>query len=156
MLMTIIMMSGVASILIAGPVVAQSAPSHTLPVSEKLAEFHSETTGFVKYVKKLAAINPHSISHVADYYGARIKAIFGPSPSPTPGCNPNECSKLPQSTVTNGNLSQDTKIKFREFMMLTSQFQKDVNLATSPSNPPRIIGQLVDIYARNVKDIFNY
>jgi hypothetical protein len=153
--MTVIMMSGMASILYASPVLAQTAPSHQILNSEKLAEFHLATTGFIRYVKKLA-INPDSISRLTDSYVSKVKAIFGPSPSPTPGCNPNECSKLPQSTVSNGNFSQDTKIKFREFMMLTSQFQKDVTLAISPSNPPHIIGQLVDIYARNVKDIFNY
>jgi hypothetical protein len=157
-LMAVIMMLfGVALILHAGQVLAQSALSHQKSSSEKLAEFQSATTGFVRYVKKLA-ISPDIISPLTDSYVAKIKEIFGPSSSSTLGCKPNECIKLPQSAgqiTIYGNLSQNAKIKFREFLMLTSQFQKDVNQGTSSSNPPNIIGQLVDIYAKNVKDLFN-
>jgi hypothetical protein len=39
--------------------------------------------------------------------------------------------------------------------MLTLQFQEDINQAQSPSNPPNIVGQLLDVYAKNVKDLFS-
>jgi hypothetical protein len=155
------MSSGLASILLASPILAQTSPlkssSHQISTSEKMTEFHSATTGFIRYVKKLV-LNPDGISHLTDSYVSKIKTIFGTSQSPTSGCKPNECIKLHQAqlhTISKGNLSQEAKIEFREFRMLTSQFQKDVNQALSPSNPPSIVGQLVDIYARNVKDLFS-
>lgn len=156
-LMTVIMTSGVASILFAGPISAQTSPSHQIPTTEKLAEFQSATTGFIRYVKKLI-LNPDGISHLTDSYVSKVKTIFDSMPSPTSVCKPNECIILhqaPLQTIIAGNLSQEAKIKFREFRMLTSQFQKDVNQALSPSNPPYIVGQLVDIYARNVKELFS-
>ena len=162
-LMTIIIMSsGLASILLASPILAQTSPlisssPHQISSSEKMVEFHSATTGFIRYVKKLV-LNPDSISHLTDSYVSKIKTIFGTSQSLTSGCKPNECIKLHQAqlqTNNEGNLSQEAKIKFREFRMLTSQFQKDVNQAQNPSNPPSIVAQLVDIYARNVKDLFS-
>ncbi|MGA9940687.1 MAG: hypothetical protein WBP88_01690, partial [Nitrososphaeraceae archaeon] len=94
-----------------------------------------------------------------DSYAAKIRSIFDRSPSLTFGCKAIDCINSPQSTNqlgTSGNLLQDAKTKFHEFRMLTLQFQKDVTLATGPSNPSHIIGQLVDIYAKKVKDIFNY
>lgn len=160
-LMTIIMSSGLASVLLASPILAQTSQlqlqSHQMPAAEKMAEFQSATTGFIRYVKKLV-LNPDSISHLTDSYVSKIKTIFGSSQSPSSSCRPNECIKLHRAqlqTNNEGNQSQEAKIKFREFRMLTSQFQKDVNQALSPSNPPSIVGQLVDIYAKNVKDIFS-
>jgi transcriptional regulator with AAA-type ATPase domain len=41
------------------------------------------------------------------------------------------------------------------FDYITLQFQKDVNLAASPSSPQHPVEQLIDIYANNVKDLFN-
>jgi hypothetical protein len=170
--MTIIMSSGLASVLLASPILAQTSQSqlqlsrlqlqlqlqsHQMPTAEKMAEFQSATTGFIRYVKKLV-LNPDSISHLTDSYVSKIKTIFGSSQSPSSSCRPNECIKLHRAqlqTNNEGNQSQEAKIKFREFRMLTSQFQKDVNQALSPSNPPSIVGQLVDIYAKNVKDIFS-
>jgi hypothetical protein len=161
--MTIIMSSGLASVLLTSPILAQTyqsqlqLQSHQMPAAEKMAEFQSATTGFIRYVKKVV-LNPDSISHLTDSYVSKIKTIFGSSQSPSSSCRPNECIKLHRAqlqTNNEGNLSQEAKIKFREFRMLTSQFQKDVNQALSPSNPPSIVGQLVDIYAKNVKDIFS-
>jgi hypothetical protein len=159
--MTIIMSSGLASVLLASPILAQTSQSqlqsHQMPAAEKMAEFQSATTGFIRYVKKVV-LNPDSISHLTDSYVSKIKTIFGSSQSPSSSCRPNECIKLHRAqlqTNNEGNQSQEAKIKFREFRMLTSQFQKDVNQALSPSNPPSIVGQLVDIYAKNVKDIFS-
>jgi hypothetical protein len=162
-LMTIIMSSGLASVLLASPILAQTSQSqlqlqsHQMPAAEKMAEFQSATTGFIRYVKKLV-LNPDSISHLTDSYVSKIKTIFGSSQSPSSSCRPNECIKLHRAQLQSnneGNQSQEAKIKFREFRMLTSQFQKDVNQALSPANPPSIVGQLVDIYAKNVKDIFS-
>ena len=155
------MSSGLASILLASPILAQTSQlqleSHRMPAAEKMAEFHSATTGFIRYVKKVV-LNPDSISHLTDSYVSKVKTIFGSSQSPSSSCRPNECIKLHQAqlqTNNDGNQSQEAKIKFREFRMLTSQFQKDVNQAQSPSNPPFIVGQLVDMYAKNVKDLFS-
>jgi hypothetical protein len=161
------MSSGLASVLLTSPILAQTyqsqsqlqlqLQSHQMPAAEKMAEFQSATTGFIRYVKKLV-LNPDSISHLTDSYVSKIKTIFGSSQSPSSSCRPNECIKLHRAqlqTNNEGNQSQEAKIKFREFRMLTSQFQKDVNQALSPSNPPSIVGQLVDIYAKNVKDIFS-
>jgi len=161
------MSSGLASVLLTSPILAQTyqsqsqsqlqLQSHQMPAAEKMAEFQSATTGFIRYVKKVV-LNPDSISHLTDSYVSKIKTIFGSSQSPSSSCRPNECIKLHRAqlqTNNEGNLSQEAKIKFREFRMLTSQFQKDVNQALSPSNPPSIVGQLVDIYAKNVKDIFS-
>ena len=158
---------GLASVLLTSPILAQTyqsqsqsqlqLQSHQMPAAEKMAEFQSATTGFIRYVKKVV-LNPDSISHLTDSYVSKIKTIFGSSQSPSSSCRPNECIKLHRAqlqTNNEGNLSQEAKIKFREFRMLTSQFQKDVNQALSPSNPPSIVGQLVDIYAKNVKDIFS-
>jgi hypothetical protein len=156
-LLTIIMMSAMVSILFTSLVFGQS--STILKNSEKLREFQSTTTGYVKYVKTLTSNNPLGIGQLTDSYAAKIKSIFDRSPSLTLGCKAIDCINSPQSTNqlgTSGNLLQDAKTKFHEFRMLTLQFQKDVILATGPSNPTNIIGQLVDIYAKNVKDIFNY
>ena len=153
-LLTIIMMSAMVSILFTSLVFGQS--STILKNSEKLREFQSTTTGYVKYV---TSNNPLGIAQLTDSYAAKIKSIFDRSPSLTFGCKAIDCINSPQSTNqlgTSGNLLQDAKTKFHEFRMLTLQFQKDVTLATGPSNPSHIIGQLVDIYAKNVKDIFNY
>ena len=153
-LLTIIMMSAMVSILFTSLVFGQS--STILKNSEKLREFQSTTTGYVKYV---TINNLHGIAQLTDSYVAKIKSIFDRSPSLTFGCKAIDCINSPQSTNqlgTSGNLLQDAKTKFHEFRMLTLQFQKDVILATGPSNPTNIIGQLVDIYAKNVKDIFNY
>ncbi len=153
---SIILVSAAVSTAFNSPVVAQSPI--ILNNSVKLKEFQSATTGYVRYVKKVTSGNGDTISKLTDSYVAKIKSIFGQSPSSTVGCKPNDCIGSPQSTGhvnTAGNLSQDTKIKIREFRMLTSQFQKDVVLAAGPSSPPHVIGQLVDIYAKSVKDLFN-
>ena len=155
--LTIIMISAMVSILFTSLVFGQ--PSTILKNSEKLREFQSTTTGYVKYVKTLTSNNPLGIAQLTDSYTAKIKSIFDRSPSLTFGCKAIDCINSPQSTNqlgTSGNLLQDAKTKFHEFRMLTLQFQKDVTLAAGPSNPSHIIGQLVDIYAKNVKDIFNY
>jgi len=156
-LLTIIIMSSLVSILFNDLVFGQS--STNLKNSQKLREFQSTTTGYVRYVKTLTSNNPHGIAQLTDSYAAKIKSIFDRSPTLTFGCKTIDCINSPQSTNqlgTSGNLLQDAKTKFHEFRMLTLQFQKDVTLATGPSNPSHIIGQLVDIYSKNVKDIFNY
>ncbi len=156
-LLTIIMISAMVSILFTSIVFGQS--STILKNSEKLREFQLATTGYVKYVKKLTSNNPPGIAQLTDSYAAKIKSIFDRSPSLTFGCKAIDCINSPHSTNqlgTSGNFLQDAKTKFHEFRLLTLQFRKDVTLATGPSNPAHIIGQLVDIYAKNVKDIFNY
>jgi len=155
-LLTIVMVSTMVSILFTSLLFGQS--STILKNSEKLREFQSTTTGYIRYVKTLTSNNPHGIAQLTDSYAAKIKSIFDRSPSLTFGCKAIDCIN-PQSTNelgTSGNLLQDAKTKFHEFRLLTLQFRKDVTLATGPSNPVHIIGQLVDIYVKNVKDIFNY
>ncbi|MFI5425380.1 MAG: hypothetical protein ACHQXG_11380 [Nitrososphaerales archaeon] len=156
-LLTIIMMSAMVSILFSSLVFGQS--STILKNSEKLREFQSTTTGYIRSVKTLTSTNPYGIAQLTDSYAAKIKSLFDRSPSLTFDCKAIDCINSPQSTNqlgTSGNLLQGAKTKFHDFRMLTLQFQKDVTLATGPSNPTNIIGQLVDIYAKNVKDIFNY
>ena len=156
-LLTIIMMSAMVSILFTSLVFGQS--STILKNSEKLREFQSTTTRYARLVKTLTSNNPHGIARLTDSYAAKIKSIFDQSPSLTFSCNAIDCINSPQSTNqlgTSGNLLQDAKTKFHEFRILTLQFRKDVTLASGPSNPSHIIGQLVDIYAKNVKDIYNY
>ena len=150
-------MSAIISILFTSLVFGQS--STNLSNSEKLREFQLTTIGYVRYVKTLTSNNPHSIAQLTDSYAAKIKSIFDRSPSLTLGCKAIDCINLPKSTNqlgTSGNFLKDAQTKFHEFRMLTLQFKKDVTLATGPSNPSHIIGQLVDIYVKNVKDIFNY
>ena len=151
------MISTMVSILFTSLVFGQS--STILKNSEKLREFQSTTTGYIGYVKTLTSNNPQGIDQLTDSYAAKIKAIFGLATSSNLGCNHNDCSVSSHTTTqihTAGNLLQVAKTKFHEFRMLTLQFKKDVTLATGPSNPSHIIGQLVDIYVKNVKDIFNY
>jgi hypothetical protein len=151
------MMSTMVSTLFTSLVFGQS--STILTNSEKLREFQSATTGYIRYVKKLTSNNPHGIAQLTDSYAAKIKSIFGRSPSLTFGCRQIDCINSPQSTNQLGisrNLLQDAKTKFHEFRLLTLQFRKDVTLATGPSNPAHIIGQLVDNYTKNVKDLFSY
>src|ERR1041385_4701970 len=99
--MTIIMSSGLASVLLTSPILAQTyqsqsqlqlqlqLQSHQMPAAEKMAEFQSATTGFIRYVKKVV-LNPDSISHLTDSYVSKIKTIFGSSQSPSSSCRPNE------------------------------------------------------------------
>ena len=107
----------------------------------------------VKQVKKMAGGDISSILKLTDSYVVRIKSIFGLATSSNLGCNHNDCSV--SSHTTSQINTADTKIKIRQFRMLTLQFQKDVNLAASPSSPQHLVEQLTDIYANNVKDLFN-
>jgi len=149
-------MSAMNSILFSSLVFGQSFM--TLSNSEKLREFQTATTDYVRYVKKLASNNPQGIAHLTDSYASKIKSLFDGSPALTLDCKAINCFNPPQSSNHLGitsNLKQDANTKFLEFRLLTLQFRKDVILATSPSNPAYIIGQLIDIYTKNVKDIFN-
>lgn len=76
--------------------------SHQMPAAEKMAEFQSATTGFIRYVKKLV-LNPDSISHLTDSYVSKIKTIFGSSQSPSSSCRPNECIKLHRAQLQTNN-----------------------------------------------------
>ena len=70
-LLTIIMMSAMVSILFTSLVFGQS--STILKNSEKLREFQSTTTGYVKYVKTLTSNNPLGIAQLTDSYAAKNK-----------------------------------------------------------------------------------
>ena len=94
-----------------------------------------------------------SILKLTDSYVVRIKSIFGPATSSNLGCNHNDCNV--SSHTTSQMNTAHTKMKIRQFRMLTLQFQKDVNLAVSPSSPQHLVEQLIDIYASNVNDLFN-
>ncbi len=123
----------------------------------KFKEFQSATQGYERHVKKMAGGDINSIMKLTDSYVVKIKSIFGRATSSNLGCNPNDCivsSHTTRQINTTGTLSEDTKIKIRQFRMLTLQFQKDVNLAVSPSNPQHLVEQLIDIYANSVKDLF--
>ncbi|MEP6577155.1 MAG: hypothetical protein ABJB85_12070 [Nitrososphaerota archaeon] len=119
----------------------------------KLKEFQSATQGYVKQVKKMAGGDISSILKLTDSYVVKIKSIFGRATPSNLGCNHNDC--IVSSHTTRQINTADTKIKIRQFRMLTLQFQKDVNLAASPSSPQHLVEQLIDIYANSVKDLFN-
>ncbi len=142
-----------ASVLISFSSHAVAQSNSILNDASKLKEFQSATQGYERHVKKMAGGDINSIMKVTDSYVVKIKSIFGRATSSNLGCNPNDC--MVSSHTTSQTNTADTKIKIRQFRMLTLQFQKDVNLALSPSNPHHIVEQLIDIYAKSVKVLFN-
>ena len=148
---SVFLISAAVLISFTSPAVAQS--NSILNDASKLKEFQSATQGYLKQVKKMAGGDNSSILKLTDSYVVRIKSIFGPATSSNLGCNHNDCNV--SSHTTSHINTADTKIKIRQFRMLTLQFQKDVNLAVSPSSPQHLVEQLIDIYASNVNDLFN-